>query len=103
MCGVLVYVSITKCWCSVCKNNICATVKFQFFSQQIMPSGLPWVVKPYEGNDNLSNSFLTSHYNQCKLGTGNEDYDKPNGTVRFVKRFHNYIYTSCILQSLVLF
>lgn len=58
----------------------------------IMPSGLPWVVKPYEGNDNLGGSFLTSRYNKCKW-TGNEESDKSNGTVGFVKRFHKYIYT----------
>ncbi|KAK8328475.1 hypothetical protein V6Z12_A11G254500 [Gossypium hirsutum] len=45
----------------------------------IIPFGLPWVVKPFEGNGKLFDSLLTSGYNRSK--------------VKSVKRFHKYVYS----------
>ena len=60
----------------------------------IMPSGLPWVVKPLEGNDNLFGSFLTTRYNKSKwAGDGSVQSDKPNGSLESPQRFHKYIYS----------
>ncbi|XP_048232246.1 5' exonuclease Apollo isoform X2 [Ricinus communis] len=60
----------------------------------IMPSGLPWVVKPTKGDDNLFGSFLTSRYKNGKLSAnGGTGTDKLNGSVQSVERLHQYIYS----------
>lgn len=57
----------------------------------IMPSGLPWVVKPAKGDDNLFYSFST-HLKKGKLSEKDGTWtDKLNGSV--VGRFHQYIYS----------
>lgn len=60
----------------------------------IMPSGLPWVVKPSEGSDNLFGSLLTSRYNisKCTENGGVRTY-KSNGSLGSTERFHKYIYS----------
>nr|KJB18720.1 hypothetical protein B456_003G066900 [Gossypium raimondii] len=46
----------------------------------IIPSGLPWVVKPFEGNGKLFDSLLTSGYNRSKVSSkGGKQNDKRNG------------------------
>lgn len=60
----------------------------------IMPSGLPWVVKPSEGNDNLFGSLLTSRYKKSRCAeSGWFQTDKSNGSLGSIKRFHKYIYS----------
>ncbi|GMN61235.1 hypothetical protein TIFTF001_030330 [Ficus carica] len=60
----------------------------------IMPSGLPWVVKPSEGNDNLFGSLLTSRYNKSRCAeSGWLQTDKSNGSLGSIERFHKYIYS----------
>lgn len=60
----------------------------------IMPSGLPWVVKPFERNENLSGSFLTTRYNKSKwAGNGGVQTDKSTGSLESPGRFHKYIYS----------
>ncbi|TYI02202.1 hypothetical protein ES332_A11G254200v1 [Gossypium tomentosum] len=55
----------------------------------IIPSGLPWVVKPFEGNGKLFDSLLTSGYNRSKVSSeGGKQNDKSNGNLESVKRFH---------------
>ncbi|KAH7532969.1 hypothetical protein FEM48_Zijuj04G0079700 [Ziziphus jujuba var. spinosa] len=60
----------------------------------IMPSGMPWVLKPYATNKNLSGSSVTPHYNKCNK-TGNEGIwtDRPNGNLESVERFHKYMFS----------
>ncbi|KAH7576830.1 hypothetical protein JRO89_XS01G0158400 [Xanthoceras sorbifolium] len=66
----------------------------------IMPSGLPWVVRPHKRDDNLFGSLLTSRYNRSKWSDG----DKPNDNLGSVERFHKYIYSvpysdhSCFME-----
>lgn len=69
----------------------------------IMPSGLPWLVKPLKGNDKLFGSLLTS-YNRSKNGAkGGIETDKMNDNLG-VERFHKYVYTvpysdhSCFME-----
>ena len=71
----------------------------------IIPSGLPWVVKPLEGDDKLFGSLLTSRCKRNKLSSrGGKQNDKINGNLGSVKRFHKYIYSvqysnhSCYLE-----
>ncbi|KAH1082901.1 hypothetical protein J1N35_022662 [Gossypium stocksii] len=60
----------------------------------IIPSGLPWVVKPFEGNGKLFHSLLTSGYNRSKVSSkGGKQNDKSNGNLESVKRFHKYVYS----------
>ncbi|KAB2058462.1 hypothetical protein ES319_A11G236900v1 [Gossypium barbadense] len=60
----------------------------------IIPSGLPWVVKPFEGNGKLFDSLLTSGYNRSKVSSeGGKQNDKSNGNLESVKRFHKYVYS----------
>ena len=60
----------------------------------IMPSGLPWVVKPSKGNDNLFGSLLTQRYNKSKW-TENDGVqsDMLNVSSGSPTRFHKYIYS----------
>ncbi|GMJ03921.1 hypothetical protein like AT1G27410 [Hibiscus trionum] len=60
----------------------------------IIPSGLPWVAKPFEGDGKLFDSLLTSRYNRRKESSRDgKQNDKTNGNLRSVKRFHKYIYS----------
>ncbi|KAJ4839656.1 hypothetical protein Tsubulata_026449 [Turnera subulata] len=60
----------------------------------IMPSGLPWVMRPVSGDDNLFGSFLTSHYRRKKLSEdGGTGMGKLSGNVGCVERFHQYIFS----------
>ncbi|PON80512.1 Metallo-beta-lactamase [Parasponia andersonii] len=60
----------------------------------IMPSGLPWVVKPSEGNKNLFGSLLTARYNKRKwIGNGGVQTDEPNGSLDSPGRLHKHIYS----------
>ena len=60
----------------------------------IMPSGLPWVVRPLENGDKLFGSLLTSRYNRSKWsGNGGNHTEKPNGNLGSVEKFHKYIYS----------
>ena len=60
----------------------------------IMPSGLPWVVRPLERGDKLFGSLLTSRYNRSKWsGNGGNHTEKPNGNLGSVEKFHKYIYS----------
>lgn len=53
----------------------------------IMPSGLPWVVKPSKGSENLFGSLLTHRYNKSKWsGDPYTSSDSP-------RRFRKYIYS----------
>ncbi|KAF4394378.1 uncharacterized protein LOC115698822 isoform X1 [Cannabis sativa] len=60
----------------------------------IMPSGLPWMVKPSDRKDHLFGSLLTTRYNKSKWA-GNESVqmNKPNGSSESPIRLHKYIYT----------
>ncbi|XWS68554.1 hypothetical protein CRYUN_Cryun04dG0099900 [Craigia yunnanensis] len=71
----------------------------------IIPSGLPWVVKPLEGDEKLFGSLLTSRCKRNKVSSrGGKQNDKINGTLGSVKWFHKYIYSvqysdhSCYLE-----
>ncbi|KAK3184711.1 hypothetical protein Dsin_031997 [Dipteronia sinensis] len=71
----------------------------------IMPSGLPWVVKPHKGDDNLFGSLLTARYNRRKWNANDgAKIDKPNDNLGYVERFHKYIYSvpysdhSCFME-----
>ncbi|KAK7843495.1 uncharacterized protein LOC112032967 [Quercus suber] len=60
----------------------------------IMPSGLPWVVRPLENGDKLFGSLLTSRYIRSKCsGNGGNHTEKPNGNLGSVEKFHKYIYS----------
>ena len=60
----------------------------------IMPSGLPWVVRPLENGDKLFGSLLTSRYNRSKWsGNGGNHTEKSNGNLGSVEKFHEYIYS----------
>lgn len=60
----------------------------------IIPSGLPWVVKPFEGNGKRFDSLSTSRYDRSKVSSkGGKQNDKCNGNLESVKRFHKYIYS----------
>ncbi len=60
----------------------------------IMPSGLPWVVRPLERGDKLFGSLLTSRYNRSNWsGNGGNQTEKPNGHLGSVEQFHKYIYS----------
>ncbi|EOX99251.1 DNA repair metallo-beta-lactamase family protein, putative isoform 1 [Theobroma cacao] len=60
----------------------------------IIPSGLPWVVKPIEGDDKLFGSLLVARYNRSKVSSkGGKQNDKMDGNLGSVKRFHKYIYS----------
>ncbi|XP_023554483.1 5' exonuclease Apollo-like [Cucurbita pepo subsp. pepo] len=60
----------------------------------IMPSGLPWVVRPGKGDDILSGSLLTTLYRRSKL---NENagvlIEEQIGKAETVKRLHKYIFS----------
>lgn len=45
----------------------------------IMPSGLPWVLKPVKGDDNLFSSLLTSRYKK------RQPSDKPDGNLGYAE------------------
>ncbi|XVE66276.1 hypothetical protein DITRI_Ditri08aG0067700 [Diplodiscus trichospermus] len=71
----------------------------------IIPSGLPWVVKPVEGDEMHFDFLLTSCYHRSKMSSGDRNQnDKINGHFGSVKRFHKYIYSvqysdhSCYLE-----
>ncbi|KAK3184274.1 hypothetical protein Dsin_031560 [Dipteronia sinensis] len=71
----------------------------------IMPSGLPWVVKPHKGDDNLFGSLLTSRYNRRKWSANDgAEIDKPNDNLGSVEHFRKYIYSvpysdhSCFME-----
>ncbi|XVF44505.1 hypothetical protein PTKIN_Ptkin02bG0128600 [Pterospermum kingtungense] len=71
----------------------------------IIPSGLPWVVKPLEGDDKLFGSLLTSRGNRSKVSSRcGKQNDNINDNLGSVKRFHKYIYSvqysdhSCYLE-----
>ncbi|KAH7844777.1 hypothetical protein Vadar_031571 [Vaccinium darrowii] len=58
-----------------------------------MPSGLPWVVKPLEGN---TRAFGPSPSIGRKLNVkvwSNMDSHKPNENSRAVERYHEYMYS----------
>lgn len=61
----------------------------------IMPSGLPWVVKPSEGNDNPVGSPSISHHcgNKRIINGGPRAEINKKGKSRSVVRFHQYIYS----------
>ncbi|KAG6717825.1 hypothetical protein I3842_04G118800 [Carya illinoinensis] len=60
----------------------------------IMPSGLPWVVKPLDRGEKLFGSLLTSRYNKSEWsGNSGNCTDKQNGGLGYVERFHEYIYS----------
>ncbi|GLT87007.1 hypothetical protein SLE2022_051120 [Rubroshorea leprosula] len=60
----------------------------------IMPSGLPWLIKPPKGDDKLSGSFLTCRYNRSKMGPNDGmQTDKLSGILGSVERFHKYMYS----------
>ncbi|XVE92850.1 hypothetical protein REPUB_Repub01dG0138700 [Reevesia pubescens] len=60
----------------------------------IIPSGLPWVVRPLEGDNKLFGSLLSSQYDRSKVSSrGGKQNDKINGDLGSVKRFHKYIYS----------
>lgn len=59
----------------------------------IMPSGLPWVVKPSEWNDNpVSSSISSSSGNKLIISGGLRAQLHKKGKLRSVVRFHQYIY-----------
>ncbi|CAI0550346.1 unnamed protein product [Linum tenue] len=49
----------------------------------IMPSGLPWVVRPVKGDANLSGSHLTARYKKRQ----------PSGSSTGVEKLHQYMYS----------
>lgn len=53
----------------------------------IMPSGLPWVLKPVKGDDNLFSSLLTSRYKK------RQPSDKPDGNLGYAERYHHYMFS----------
>ncbi|KDP28043.1 hypothetical protein JCGZ_19741 [Jatropha curcas] len=60
----------------------------------IMPSGLPWVVKPDKGDDNIFGSSLNSCYRKGKSSAnGGTSTDEQIGNDGSLERFHQYIYT----------
>lgn len=60
----------------------------------IMPSGLPWVVRPHEGDGILSGSLLTTRYHRSKLNENDGVLiDKQIGKVESVNRLHKYIFS----------
>ncbi|KAK9004388.1 hypothetical protein V6N11_002190 [Hibiscus sabdariffa] len=60
----------------------------------IIPSGLPWVAKPFKGDSNPFDSLLTCRYNRSKESSrGGKQNDKIHGNLGSVKRFHKYIYS----------
>lgn len=58
----------------------------------IMPSGLPWVVKLPQGNDNIFSSLSVSRQIRSKWSSNSEGTCNKK-TLRYVERFHKYIYT----------
>ena len=60
----------------------------------IMPSGLPWVVKPSEVNDNPVSSSISNHSgNRLRINGGPCTEINKKGKLRSVVRFHQYIYS----------
>lgn len=60
----------------------------------IMPSGLPWVVRPHEGDGIHSGSLLTTRYRRSKLNeNGRFLIEKQTGKVESVTKLHNYIFS----------
>jgi len=53
----------------------------------IMPSGLPWVLKPVKGDDNLFGSLLTSRYKK------RQPYDKLDDNLGYAERYHQYMFS----------
>jgi DNA cross-link repair 1B protein len=53
----------------------------------IMPSGLPWVLKPVKGDDNLFGSLLTSRYKK------RQPSDKLDGNLAYAERYHQYMFS----------
>jgi len=52
----------------------------------IIPSGLPWVLKPIKGDGNLFGSLLTFH---CKK---RQPSDKLDGNLGYAERYHQYMF-----------
>lgn len=60
----------------------------------IMPSGLPWVVRPHEGDGIPSGSLLITRYRQSKLNeNGPFLIEKQTGKVESVTKLHKYIFS----------
>ncbi|XP_057954625.1 uncharacterized protein LOC131148737 isoform X2 [Malania oleifera] len=62
----------------------------------IMPSGLPWTVKSTERNGKLFCSLSVSSQERnkgCTNGGIQNDNNRPNGNLRSMERFHQYIYS----------
>ncbi|XVE49811.1 hypothetical protein DITRI_Ditri01bG0111500 [Diplodiscus trichospermus] len=59
----------------------------------IIPSGIPWVVEPFEGDVKLFGSLLTSRNRSKMSSKGGKQNDKINGNLGSVKRVHKYIYS----------
>ncbi|XP_058210720.1 uncharacterized protein LOC131323105 isoform X2 [Rhododendron vialii] len=62
----------------------------------IMPSGLPWLVKPLEGNTNAlgSSPSIFRHGKKLNVKVRSPMYmNKPNGNCRAVERYHEYMYS----------
>ncbi|XP_031281276.1 5' exonuclease Apollo isoform X1 [Pistacia vera] len=70
----------------------------------IMPSGLPWLVKPFKGKDKLFGSLLTPYNRSQKGANGGMQTDKRNDNLGSADRFHKYIYSvpysdhSCFME-----
>ncbi|KAJ8749343.1 hypothetical protein K2173_018829 [Erythroxylum novogranatense] len=60
----------------------------------IMPSGVPWLMKPSDGADNLFGSLLTSHYKKRQGSTsGRLQNGKFKDNIKPVDGRHRYIYS----------
>lgn len=58
----------------------------------IMPSGLPWVVKPLKGGGSLPGSLFSSYQSKWRA-TGGTQTEKLKEALGSVDRFHKYIYS----------
>ncbi|OVA13181.1 DNA repair metallo-beta-lactamase [Macleaya cordata] len=62
----------------------------------IMPSGLPWVVRPLDENDPSLGSSLSTHQHISNCNTNRKDQVNRNQQIEelsSVRKFHQYIYT----------
>ncbi|KAL6975744.1 hypothetical protein U1Q18_024537 [Sarracenia purpurea var. burkii] len=62
----------------------------------IMPSGLPWLLKPLEGNANAFGSSPSISHHRSKKSTkvqSHSDTHKLNENSRTVERYHEYMYS----------